>query len=570
MIWGKWVIVFNGEIYNYKQIQLLLEKKGYVFTTSSDTEVIIKSFDCWGKDAVKYFRGMFAFALWDKESKKLLLCRDRVGVKPLFWYFKDNLFLFASEIKAFHEHPLFDKTIDLESLPFYFQHGYFNERQCIYKYVNKVPPGCFLEIDSTKNLIIDKYWSVSEVYCNAIIDQRSDIEIQDQLESILTESFQLRMIADVEVGVFLSGGIDSSLVTALIQKDNSRPLQTFTIGFEDKIFDEAEIASKVASCLGTTHSTLICTEKDFKEVIPDLSNIYDEPFGDSSAIPTYLVSKLARQNVKVALSGDGGDELFGGYSKYLFAKHSSFLLSIPFPLRQLLYRASFLCTPNVIESLASQLRFSTYTQIGSKYLKFQQTLLAKNKLDFFKKSSSYLSDSTLQKLTGRVVTNTSDNDCHFRGDLISFLGMHDIKCYLPSDILAKVDRASMSVALEAREPFLDPEIINFAFSLPDRLKISDRGESKSILRKILSKYIPVNLIDRPKQGFTIPIEQWLQGFLKDELHQMANDKNFFEVFGINQAHFKTILHTFLSRKGRHNPHFIWFVYCLYKWYERWL
>jgi len=571
MQWGKWVISFNGEIYNYQEVKRKLIATGYSFSSKTDTEVIIKAFDCWGKKAVQQFRGMFVFALWNKEENKLILCRDRLGVKPLFWYFKEDLFLFASEIKAFHEHPLFDKTLDLSGLPHYLQKGYFKENDCIFKYVKKVPPGTFLEINHNKEIQLIRFWDVEMIYENALLDSRSENEIAEDLESILLSAFQLRMVADVEVGIFLSGGIDSSLVTALLQKNNSKQLQTFTIGFEDKQLNEAEIASDVATQLGTRHSVLYCTEDEFKQVIPDMPDIYDEPFGDSSAIPTYLVSKLAAKSVKVALSGDGGDELFGGYSKYKFTRNASSVLHIPYPIRKMLYNLSYKVSPTTVEAMAGKLGLNTYSQISSKYLKFQQTLLARNVEDFFNKSSSYVTDLGLDQLTGfKLLSREQMSSKHIPKNLLSYLGMKDMLSYLPGDILTKVDRASMSVALEAREPFLDPEIINFSFTIPDHLKISQTGESKYILKKILRKYISPELITRPKQGFTVPISKWLMGFLKEELITLQNDKLFFITFSLDQSAFSDMLQSFFLNENKYNPHFIWFVYCLYKWYQKWL
>jgi len=570
MVSDDWVISYNGEIYNFMDIRNQLMESGYSFSTKSDTEVIIKAIDHWGKDAVNRFRGMFAFALWNKVEKRLLLCRDRLGVKPLYWYFHDDLFLFASEIKAFHQHPSFNKSLDLSGLPHFLQKGYFHSDECIYKYVKKVPPGSFLEINASKEIAISSYWNPKDIYRHSLTDKRSEDEITEELEHILTESFKLRMVADVEVGVFLSGGIDSSLVTALLQKENTASLRTFTIGFHDKMFNEAEVAAEVAKQLGTNHSALYCSEEEFKQVIPELPEIYDEPFADSSAIPTYLVSKLARGNVKVALSGDGGDELFGGYSKYKFARLSAKLLSIPLTARKILYEMSYLVSPDTLESLSTRFKLSSYSQVGSKYLKFQQTLLSKDLDDFFDKSSSYMKDTAIKKLTGITRPELNGKEVETRYNLVSYLGMKDMLSYLPGDILTKVDRASMHVALESREPFLDPKVIAFAFTIPDHLKINERGESKYLLRKILGKYISPDLINRPKQGFTPPIAKWLRGFLKEELIVMENDPAFFELFQLNQEYYKQILRSFLAGEHKYNPHFIWFIYCLYKWYKRWI
>jgi asparagine synthase (glutamine-hydrolysing) len=355
----------------------------------------------------------------------------------------------------------------------------------------------------------------------------------------------------------------------LLQSDSLKPIQTFTIGFEDKKFNEAKIAEEVARQLGTDHSTLYCTEIEFEQVIPYLPEIYDEPFGDSSAIPTYLVSKLAKSRVKVALSGDGGDELFGGYSKYKFSKYASLMLSIPYTFRKLLYNLSFHLKPDDIEIISSRLSLNSYTHVGSKYLKFQQTLLSENLKDFFYRSSSYLDNESLQRFTNINQLNMVFSDDH-PSNLLNFLGKEDILSYLPGDILTKVDRASMNVALESREPFLDQNIIDFAFTIPEYLKISPTGESKYILKQILKKYISHDLISRPKQGFTVPIDKWLKGNLKKEVINLANDKYFFKIFNLNQEFFIQILDAYFSGNTKYNPHFIWFVYCLFLWYKKWL
>lgn len=571
MISGEWVISFNGEIYNYQDIRKELVQLGYTFSTVTDTEVIIKSIDVWGVDGIKKFRGMFAFALWNRVTKKLLLCRDRFGVKPLFYYQKDDLFLFASELKAFHEHPLFDKTLDVSGIPYYLQRGYFKEDDCIYKYVRKVSPGTVVEVCLNKVTFVKKYYDVEEIYNKSIIDTRHEEELKSELEELLSMSFRRRLISDVEVGIFLSSGVDSSLVTALLQKDSSRKLRTFTIGFNDVRYNEADVAQKIADHLGTDHSTLYCTEEDFQRVVPLIPEMYDEPFGDSSAIPTYLVSRMARQDVKVALSGDGGDELFGGYSKYLFATHAPKILSIPYGFREQLHKLFLLITPQKVAKLAAFMKMNTYSQVDGKYFKFRQTLLAKDIDDFFEKSSSYIENKFIQDFItfdlDKIKSCETDGPTSF---LLNSLSVKDILNFLPGDVLTKVDRASMYTGLEAREPFLDPEIVDFASTIPQHLKITPRKESKYILKQILGKYLPKELIYRPKQGFTVPIEEWLHGFLRDELTSLQNDVTFFENFQLNQQYFRTVLHSFFALEHKYNHHFIWFVYCLYKWYKRWV
>lgn len=570
MIVGKWVITYNGEVYNYQEIKDELLSLGRQFNTKSDTEVIVRAIETWGSEAVNKFRGMFSFALWNTEHKKLSLYRDRLGVKPLYWYHKDGLFLFASELKAFHEHPAFDKTIDLSCLPHYFQKGYIHPTNCIYKYAHQVPPGSFLEIDMTGVVKVERYWDIKEIYYASEVDVRSEEEILDELEAKLLESFKLRMVSDVEVGVFLSGGIDSSLVTALLQKDQKRKLKTFTIGFNEKKFDEAELANLVAKELGTDHTSYICTEDDVKNVLPHLSYMYDEPFGDSSSIPTYLVASLARKSVKVALSGDGGDELFGGYSKYRFVKHAKVLLRIPFPIRLMINKITYLFSPKLIDWMSRRFGFVSYTQIGDKYKKFQETLLARSLDDFMNKSSSYISDENLKKFIGNDKLHIKSDGIENKGEVISFFGAKDMLSYLPGDILTKVDRATMYVALESREPFLDPDLISFSFKLPDHLKITKDIHSKYLLRKILFKYIRPDLVNRPKQGFTVPIEDWLNGFLKEEVLQISRDTDFFNKFQLKQSFFEKVLKSFYNGDNKYNPHFIWFVYTFYNWYKRWI
>jgi len=570
MIWNQWVIVYNGEVYNFSDIREKLIDAGYAFQTQTDTEVIIKAFDCWGRECVHHFRGMFVFAFWNKDTRKLFLCRDRIGVKPLYWYKKGNLFLFASELKAFYQHPSFIKEINKKAIPHYLEKGYIHAKESIFSNVYKLPAGCFLDFDENNEVYISRYWDAEDIYAKSIIDKRDEDIMAAQLEIILKESFNLRMISDVDVGIFLSGGIDSSLVTALLQSDSDKPLKTYTIGFQDKDYNESDSAQEIAGYLGTDHTTLYCTQKEFKDTITLIPDIYDEPFGDASAIPTYLLSRMARKNVKVALSGDGADELFGGYTKYAYGFNAKNLLFIPYSLRKIVHHLSLSLNADIAENIITKTTGKSYNQFTNKYLKFQQTLIARNIDELFDFSSSYALHRTIQMLTNynqQKITFESiyKNDASF----ITYFGMRDIISYLPGDILTKVDRASMSVALECREPFLDPKVIEFAFSIPDHLKIKN-GQNKYLLRKILAKYIPTKLTDRPKQGFSVPIDQWMRSILLEDLTLLENDKYFFDLFGLNQVYFKEIMNNFLSNKNKYNPNVIWFMYCLYLWYKKWL
>ena len=380
-----YVIVFNGEVYNFQEIKNSLLALGINFKTETDTEVILKAFLEWGEEAVHQFRGMFAFVIWHKTSKRLWLFRDRVGVKPLYWYWKDGLFMFASELKAFHQHPHFDKRIHMPSVSYFLQRGYISSPFSIFAYVKKVLPGHYLVLDEKKEPTSHMYWDANSEYQKHDLSDASREEVRDRLEKILRESFLLRMVADVPVGMFLSGGIDSSLVTALIQDQVPKPVKTFTIGFEQPEFDESPHAMAVANHLGTDHHTLICAEKDFQEIIPLLPDLYDEPFGDSSAIPTYLVSKFAKSQVKVSLSADGGDELFGGYTKYeatqnLYPK----IQRIPHVVRNYLSSFSSIINPNRIESLSGYLPYlKNYSGVSNKLHKLLHALPANSSTEFF-------------------------------------------------------------------------------------------------------------------------------------------------------------------------------------------
>lgn len=565
----KWIITFNGEIYNFREIKNILKELGTSFKTNSDTEVIIAAFDCWGKEAVERFRGMFAFAIFNKQNRVLTLCRDRFGVKPLYIYHKKNLFLFSSEIRAFHQHEKFDKSLDLSGVPHFFQKGYFDSDSCIFKYVSKLKPGTFLDIFSCGKMEYSKYWNPIDFYGKAQ-ENKSLNEVLTNLETQLIESFKLRLVSDVEVGIFLSGGIDSTLVTALLQKDSPKPIKTYTIGFKDKEFNEADIASDIASQIGTNHSTLYCKSDDFIDIISLLPEIYDEPFGDSSAIPTYLLSSFARKDVKVVLSGDGGDELFGGYSKYIFAIKAKWILRIPYLLRHVFYRLLLRISTNHINIITNLPGLKKIKQLSNRFFKFREVLLSRNIDDFMERSSNFLSAKDVEIFTGKKATSNSVKIKPEKNQMMSYFGLKDMDRYLPNDILTKVDRSSMFVGLEAREPFLDPEIAEFSFKQNDSLKFNRSLGGKFLLRKILEKYVDPKLINRPKQGFTIPLEDWLKGLLKEEVFSIENDLKFFKVFELDRDFYGKVIRSFYNNKAKYNPYFIWFVYCLYNWQKKWL
>jgi len=567
------VITYNGEVYNFREIRKELESFGYKFLSNSDTEVILKAFHRWGYSAVHKFRGMFAFAIWDKEKRELILCRDRIGVKPLYYYYKNGLFMFASELKAFHRHPKFEKEIDPIGLSLYLQYGYIPAPYTIFKNTFKLKAGHFLIVKSTGEVEEFPYWSIENFFEEGRAKRESwlrkgEDELAQELEDILTESFKLRLVSDVPVGMFLSGGIDSSTVCALLAKEGIK-LKTFTIGFYEKEYNEAEYAKKVANYLGTDHTELYCTPKEALEIIPKLPEIYDEPFGDSSAIPTFLVSKLAKSQVKVSLSADGGDEQFCGYSRYwLISKRIRKLSKLP--LNGILSKILDLIHPDLALKLYNALKpiLPKYTNFRDKYIKLRNVLRAKTATEQYDLAVSYFLEEDLETLglsSGKRLTDfVSLNSFDFQ----NLMMLIDLKTYLPDDILVKVDRATMAVALEGREPFLDHRIVEWTSRLPVEFKYKN-GVSKYLLRKVLYKYVPRELVDRPKQGFGVPIYEWFKGDLK-ELYKVYLDEGRIRSAGIfNAKEVKALLDGYLSDRGiNHNK--LWLLFVFELWRERWV
>jgi len=394
---GSYIIVFNGEVYNFKAIRKELGEKGYTFLSQSDTEVILYAYKEWGVACLEKFIGMFAFAILDKVQNKLLLVRDRAGVKPLYYY-DDNCFMFSSELKSFHEHPSFKKELNQEILPYYFQFGYIPSPHTIFKHTYKLNPGHYLEYDlNTQSYKNHEYWSIDRCYQQETFE-KSEQEILDDLETLLSDAVELRMVSDVPVGVFLSGGYDSTLVTALLSQNKARKLHTFTIGFEDKRFNEAEHAKEIARYFGTDHTEHYVSQKEMLQKVESLPFIYDEPFGDSSAIPTMIVSELARKEVTVALSADGGDEVFCGYSKYFFLQKFEHIFSRSFQHR-LLQSTLGLFSEDSAEQLNSLLpKKLRQTNIRDKYHKFKRAINAQTPQEMFFQASSYVEPAEVAKL----------------------------------------------------------------------------------------------------------------------------------------------------------------------------
>jgi asparagine synthase (glutamine-hydrolysing) len=541
---GRYVIIFNGEVYNFEEIRAELGVRPW--RGHSDTEVMLAAFERWGvESSVKRFVGMFALALWDRQERKLHLVRDRLGIKPLYYGHVAGDFVFASELKAVRQYPGFEANIDRDSLALYLRHNYVPSPHCIFSGLYKLPPGSILTLDSAEAIpCIDRFWSGRGVARAGLASPLllDDAQAIDQLHNLLMKAIGLRMISDVPLGAFLSGGIDSSTVVALMQAQSSRPVKTFTIGFHEDGYNEATHAKQVAAQLGTDHTELYLTPKDALDVVPLLPSMYDEPFSDSSQIPTYLVSKLARSKVTVSLSGDGGDELFGGYNRYLLTKRIwKTVRRFPKFSRKTLSKSLHSVSPAQIDRvfklfrpfLPPRLRQATP---GDKVHKIADFLSSESPEALYFRALSHWENPT-EIVPYSHEPNTileGITECSGSSNIEEVMMLTDLLNYLPDDILTKVDRASMAVSLEARVPLLDHRVVEFAWKLPLHFKIR-KGCSKWILRQILYKYVPAELLERPKMGFGVPIDSWLRGPLREWAEDLLSLRNL-EQHGLLNAH----------------------------------
>jgi len=564
-----YVIVFNGEIYNFKSIRKELEELGYIFISSSDTEVILYSYKEWGIKCVDKFIGMFAFSILDKVANKLYLVRDRAGVKPLYYYTNGKEFLFSSEIKSFHKHPKFEKNLNKEILPYYFQFGYIPAPHSIFKNCYKLKAGHYLEL-KTDNLefTINKYWDVNDFYLQEKITKNEDDIVKD-IENILDDAIELRMVSDVPVGVFLSGGYDSSLVSSILAKKQGKQINTFTIGFDDEKYNEAEHAKSIANYLGTKHTEYYMKNSDMLNLVESLPFYYDEPFGDSSALPTMIVSKLAREHVIVALSADGGDEAFCGYSKYFFLNKFSAIFTNRLKLQSLKLVVNMI-NENIIEAINDFLpKNLKQTNIKDKYNKFKRAINSDSLEEMFQNASSYVDKNDVSKIL-KIKSNNNIFSLFDNKSNLSFLNYMmavDYKTFMKDDVLTKVDRATMSVSLEGREPLLDHRIIEYMARVPEDIKYKNK-EGKYLLRKVLYKYLPKEMVDKPKSGFQIPLEEWLKGDLKYLVEKYLDedilDK---DIFNINEV---INLKNNLFEGKNVNINQIWLIVMFQMWKEKWL
>jgi len=559
-------IIYNGEVYNFEEIRTELETLGYNFNSHSDTEVILKAYHCWGLKSLEKFNGMFALIILDKQKEKLTLIRDRVGVKPLYWYFKDDVFLFASELKSFHEHPAFDKKINKDVLALYLQYGYVPQPYSIFEFTSQLKSGNVLHLDlKTKEITTEEYWSVSTWYKKPKLILTDD-EAITKTEEVLKKSFEYRMVSDVPVGVFLSGGYDSSLVTALLQSDRDDKINTFTIGFEEDGYDESPHARAVAKHLGTEHTEYFCSHNDALEIIDKLATIYDEPFGDDSVIPTVLVSQLAREKVTVSLSADGGDEIFAGYDEYQnVLKMQKIFNQTPKLLRKGISNFMGMISPDKIPFHHSIYNFET------RYEKIQNLLKSNSSAEMLKYRSELLTASQLEKLLAfkpKVLKTAFDQDVSFIDDELSQMLLVDYQMYMADNILTKVDRATMSVGLEGREPFLDKSIIEFAAQLPSHFKYRD-GEQKWVLKQIAHKYLPKEMMDRPKMGFAPPVKEWFKEELKSYFLDYLEEERLKREGYFNVDEVIQMRDDYLNGKNVSIKK-LWFILMFQMWHEKWM
>jgi asparagine synthase (glutamine-hydrolysing) len=541
---GRFVISYNGEVYNFAELRSELEAGGTKFRGHSDTEVMLAAFETWGLEkSVQRFVGMFAFALWDRDTRVLHLVRDRLGIKPLYYGWTGGVFVFGSEMKVFEQVPGFERSIHRDSLAAFMRYGYVPEPWSIYQGIFKLPPGCLLSIalDTPQSFSPDpengqvklrpvRYWSARSVVESgaASFFMGTEQDAVEQLDRLLRDAIGLRMISDVPLGAFLSGGVDSSVVVALMQAQSTRPVKTFTIGFHEEDYNEAIHAAEVAKHLGTEHTELYVTPAEAMAVIPRLPDMYDEPFADSSQIPTYLVSQLARKHVTVALSGDGGDELFAGYNRYFWGRQLWRRVSwLPQSVRRGMAGGIRSVSPDVLDAISRKLRavVPVMPSFGDKLHKLAEILVMKDP------ETMYLGLVSLWKDPAHIVLGGQDlcttlTDRHRWADVKNFtlqMMALDLVTYLPDDILTKVDRASMAVSLEARVPLIDHRVVEFAWRIPLSMKIKQEDEGKWLLRQVLHRYVPKHLIERPKMGFGVPIAQWLRGPLRDWAEDLLNE-----------------------------------------------
>ncbi len=572
---GRYVVTYNGELYNFRELQKALEEDGQIFKTRCDTEILLAAIDRWGVNhALQKFNGMYAFALWDRQARQIHFVRDRFGKKPLYIGFAGRNLVFASELKAFHAHPDFSPELDRETLAHFMNLSYIAAPRCIYKNVWQLLPAGRLtlepaKLDGGENLagLMEQYWQLRRAYEDARLTpvRVPEEEAVREFDSLLSACVRERMDCDVPFGSFLSGGIDSSLVTALMQKYSDKPIQTYSIGFDEDGYDESAHAAKIASHLGTRHQEFRVGAEDALNAVPSMAEIYDEPFADSSQIPTYLLSRLAKPHVTVALTGDGGDEILGGYDRH--TKLPALWKKTRFMPRRTLGRLIL----SIPQATLDRLR-PDHPQIGRKLHRFARFLTSGDS------ANPYGSLLEVWPQGEQAVKGVSAPAPPFADpalwpaglDMAETMIFGDLLSYRPNDLMVKADRASMAASLETRAPLMDYRLCEYAFRLPMEMKIRD-GRGKWILRRLLGRHLPPELFERPKAGFNLPVNQWLMGRLRPWAEDMLSLDRLQKQGIVDAALVHGRWRDFLEGRAAHaSATDIWAMLMFQSWHDRWM
>lgn len=567
----RFVITYNGEVYNFRDLRTELADLGHAFRGTSDTEVMLAAFLQWGvTEAVKRFIGMFAFAVFDRREHRLHLVRDRVGVKPLYWTIQDGTLLFGSELRALMAHPSFRRDVDPDAMAAVVAYSYVPAPASVFRNVHKLQPGAILSVAPDEEPVVERYWRIEDAVARRGTAKLNAGEAVEALDALLRDAIRRRMVADVPVGAFLSGGIDSSTIVALMQAESNAKVRTFTIGFSDAAYDESAIARQVAEHLHTDHTEIRLDESDVLNLVPKIPDWFDEPFADSSQLPTYLVAQATRKHVTVALSGDGGDELFAGYPKYAWLEQVWRVAGrVPHPLRVLAGGALSRTPEAALKPLASALLdVGRAERIGEKS---RRLALALSACDPDRASLALARVGIDRNIVngashGYGLTPLAGLSAHL-SDLVSRMQVNDLVTYLPDDILTKVDRCTMAVSLEAREPLLDHRLIEFVWSLPRDVHRS--GGPKGLLRTVLGRYIPSPWMDRPKRGFSVPLADWLRGPLRGWASELLTSARLREDGLFDSAAVERLWQRH-QNGSENNATGLWNILMIRAWSERWL
>lgn len=574
---GRYAITYNGEIYNHTEIRAQLDQRSSIsaWRGHSDTETLLAALVHWGIDAtLEKLNGMFAFALWDRQEKTLILARDRIGEKPLYYGVSGGVFLFGSELKALKVHPAWQGEIDRDALTLYFRHQYIPTPYTIFRDIHKLPAAHYavVRFDGSVVTTTHRYWNLADAASAglAAAHERSEVELTDTLDALLRDAVGKRMSADVPLGAFLSGGYDSSMVVAQMTAQAQQPVKTFSIGFQDQLYNEAPHAKAVAEHLGTDHTELYVTHNDALKTIPQLPAIWDEPFSDSSQIPTCLISRLASEHVTVSLSGDGGDELFYGYSRYMMAeKIWGKLVLLPGPVRKLLSTILSRTPVGALDSVTRMLPESFQVDHLADRLPKLASMVAQTDRSMFYREivSHWKQPGTLViGATEPPTPFTQNENTRFLPGLAELMMYLDMATYLPDDILTKVDRASMAASLEARVPLLDHRLVEFAWQVPTSFKRSPDG-GKRLFREVLYRYVPKSLVDRPKMGFGVPLEQWLRGPLREWGESLLDEQKLRSQGFLNPEPIRKMWEEHVAGKRRWH-YYLWDVLMFEAWLEQ--